>query len=69
MTVKQPMNRSQARGHVTLAKGRLMALTGRMVGDRAMEVEGRIEQTVGRTQTAYGDLIRDAALGARHKAT
>ena len=49
------MNKDQVKGRVEEAKGSVKEATGKVVGNRDLEAEGKIDKGVGKTQANYGD--------------
>lgn len=49
------MNRDQVHGRTQQFKGKLKEVTGRLVGDESLELEGVLENTAGKVRSAYGD--------------
>ncbi|HEY9065345.1 MAG TPA: CsbD family protein [Burkholderiaceae bacterium] len=61
------MNKDQVKGRVEQAKGAMKEATGKVVRNRSLEAEGKIDKTTGRARADYGDLkedVRDAARDA-----
>jgi uncharacterized protein YjbJ (UPF0337 family) len=54
------MNKDQVKGRVEQAKGSVKETTGKVVGNKKLEVEGKIDKATGKTQATYGDLKEDA---------
>ncbi len=54
------MNKDQVKGRVEQAKGSVKEAAGKVVGNKKLEVEGKIDQAVGKTQATYGDLKEGA---------
>ena len=46
-----------------LQSSRLELVAGKIVGNRSMEVKGKVQNTVGKVQAAYGDLKNDLKKG------
>lgn len=53
------MNRHQLKGRISQASGKVKEITGRLLGKKALEEKGRVEQTGGRIQAGYGDVKDD----------
>jgi uncharacterized protein YjbJ (UPF0337 family) len=49
------MNKNQKDGLVKEVKGTVKEVTGRITGDRKLELKGKGENAVGKAQAAYGD--------------
>ena len=52
------MNKDQVAGRVEAAKGKAKEVFGKAVGNKKLENEGKMENTVGRVQSAYGDAMQ-----------
>ena len=61
------MNKDQVKGRVEQAKGAVKETTGKAVGDRNLEGQGKVDKAVGKTQAAYGD-AKEKVKGAIDKA-
>jgi uncharacterized protein YjbJ (UPF0337 family) len=48
------MNRDQLHGWRKQIAGTLRAHIGRVIGNRAVTLQGRVEQVIGKTQASYG---------------
>lgn len=53
------VNKDQVNGRVEEAKGTAKEITGQMLNDKSMEVEGNIQKNVGKVQSKYGDIKQD----------
>ncbi len=53
------MNKDQVKGRVEQAKGSVKEVAGKVVGNKNLEAEGKVDKVVGKTQAAYGDLKKD----------
>ncbi len=53
------MNKDQKDGRVKEVKGTVKEVTGRVTGDSKLEIKGKAENAVGKTQSAYGDAKAD----------
>lgn len=57
------MNKDQVKGRVEQAKGSVKEAAGKVVGNKNLESEGKVDKAVGKTQATYGDLkenVKDA---------
>ena len=54
-----PINKDQVEGRVEEAKGTVKEVTGKILDDKSMEIEGNIQKNVGKVQSGYGDLKKD----------
>jgi len=53
------INKDQVEGRVEEAKGTVKEVTGKILDDKSMEIEGNIQKNVGKVQSSYGDLKKD----------
>jgi uncharacterized protein YjbJ (UPF0337 family) len=53
------INKSQIKGRVTEAKGKIKEVTGKLVGNERLEAKGKIEKVLGETQAKFGDVKAD----------
>jgi uncharacterized protein YjbJ (UPF0337 family) len=49
------MNKDQVKGRTEQAKGSVKETTGKAVGNRNLEGEGKADKAVGKTRATYGD--------------
>ena len=49
------MNKDQVKGRVEQAKGSVKETTGKALGDRQLQGEGKVDKAAGKTQATYGD--------------
>ena len=49
------MNKDQVKGRVEQAKGAVKETTGKAVGDRNLEGQGKADKAAGKVQSTYGD--------------
>ena len=57
------MNKDQVKGRVDQAKGSVKEATGKALGDRELEGEGKVDKASGKVQSTYGDTkekVKDA---------
>lgn len=60
------MNKNQVKGRVEEAKGNVKEVAGKVVGNRDLETEGKVDKAVGKVQATYGDAkekVKDAIKG------
>ncbi|WP_301101159.1 CsbD family protein [Propionivibrio sp.] len=60
------MNKDQTSGRVTEAKGKVKEVVGNLVGNKDLELKGKVQNTRGKAQAAYGDAkadLKDAIKG------
>ncbi len=53
------MNKDQVKGQVKEVVGTLKEATGKVLGDKSLEVKGLAEKTVGKVQTEVGNIKSD----------
>ena len=53
------MKKDQVKGRVEQAKGAVKEAAGKVVGNKNLEGEGKIEKATGKAQANYGDLKKD----------
>jgi uncharacterized protein YjbJ (UPF0337 family) len=53
------MNKDQVKGRIKEAKGTAKKVTGKITGNKRLEAEGKVEETLGKVQGGYGDLKDD----------
>jgi uncharacterized protein YjbJ (UPF0337 family) len=49
------MNKDQVKGRVEQAKGGVKEATGKAMGDRELQSEGKVDKAAGKVQAGYGD--------------
>jgi len=54
------MNKDQVKGRANEVDGKIKEITGKVVGDKKLEVKGDVQGSVGKAQTKLGELKRDA---------
>ena len=57
------VNKDQVEGRVEEGKGKVKEVTGKILGNKSMEVEGNIQKNVGKAQVGFGDLKKDIKEG------
>jgi uncharacterized protein YjbJ (UPF0337 family) len=50
------MNKDQVKGRMREAQGKTKEVVGRMAGDKDLEIEGVVQNAVGKVQAGIGDL-------------
>ncbi len=50
------INKHQVNGRMKLAKGAIKESTGRIVGNKKMQVKGNIQKMIGKVQAKLGDI-------------
>jgi len=58
-----PVNKDQINGRVDEAKGSVKEITGKVLDDKGMEIQGNIQKNVGKAQAGFGDLKQDIQKG------
>ena len=53
------MNKDQTNGRIAEAQGKVKEVAGRIVGNEKLELKGKIENTAGKVQAAFGDAKAD----------
>jgi uncharacterized protein YjbJ (UPF0337 family) len=53
------MNKDQVKGRTDQVKGSVKEATGKVVGNRNLEAEGKIDKSTGKARADYGDLKED----------
>lgn len=59
------MNKDQTNGRIAEAKGKVKEVAGKIVGNKDLELKGKIQNTQGKVQAAFGDAKSDVK-AARH---
>jgi uncharacterized protein YjbJ (UPF0337 family) len=62
------MNKDQIKGRVRKAKGKAKKLAGKLLHKPTLTAKGKVQETVGTAQAAYGDMkstVRRRAASAR----
>ena len=59
------MNKDQVKGRAQQAKGSIKETTGKVVGSKKLEAEGKLDKAAGKTQATYGDMKEDAKDAAK----
>ena len=54
------MNKDQIKGQANEVDGKIKEVTGKVVGDKELEVKGSVQGSVGQTQRKFGDVKQDA---------
>lgn len=50
------MNKDEAKGRIKEAQGKAKEITGKLIGDKALEFKGKLEGVGGKGQALYGDV-------------
>ena len=53
------MNKDQAKGRIDEMKGKVKEVAGKIVGNKDLELEGKVQNASGKVQAGYGDLKED----------
>lgn len=53
------MNKDQVKGRAEAAAGQVKKTAGKVVGNKDLEDKGKVENAVGKTRSAFGDLKND----------
>jgi uncharacterized protein YjbJ (UPF0337 family) len=54
------VNKDQIKGQANEVDGKIKEVTGKVVGDKELEVKGSIQGSVGKAQKKFGDVKQDA---------
>ena len=57
------VNKDQVNGRVKETKGAVKEITGKVLDDKGMEIEGNIQKNLGKAQAGYGDIKQDIKEG------
>ena len=57
------VNKDQVNGRIEESKGAVKEITGKVLDDKGMEIEGNIQKNVGKAQAGYGDIKQDIKEG------
>lgn len=52
-------NKDQVEGRGKTAQGKVKEAAGKLVGNRRLETEGKVDQAGGKIQSKYGDVKKD----------
>jgi uncharacterized protein YjbJ (UPF0337 family) len=50
------MNKDQVKGRIDEATGKAKEVTGKLIGDKEMELDGRVKKNGGKLQAGFGDI-------------
>jgi uncharacterized protein YjbJ (UPF0337 family) len=53
------MNKDQAKGRLEEAKGKMKEAAGKAVGNKELELKGKVQNISGKAQAGFGDLKND----------
>ncbi|WP_328983939.1 CsbD family protein [Thiorhodovibrio winogradskyi] len=53
------MNKQQMNGRIDEAKGKVMEVTGKMLGNEKLELRGKIQKKAGQVRAGVGDVAED----------
>lgn len=53
------MNKQQVKGRLMEARGTVKEVAGKVVGNKRLEQEGKVDQAVGKVRSGVGDLKED----------
>jgi uncharacterized protein YjbJ (UPF0337 family) len=57
------MNKDQTAGRIDEVKGKVKEVAGKIVGNKELEVKGKVQHAIGKNQASYGDLKADIKKG------
>ena len=58
------LNKDQTKGRAKEVAGKIKEVTGKLVGDEALEAKGKVQGIIGKAQARYGDVkqgVKDAS--------
>ena len=61
------MNKDQTNGRLKEARGKVKELVGNLVGNKDLELKGKIQNTRGKAQASYGDAKADLKASIQNK--
>lgn len=61
------MNKDQTTGRANQVKGKVKEIAGDLVGNKELEVKGKVQNTQGKVQAAYGDAKEDIKDAVKRK--
>jgi len=61
------MNKDQTSGRIAEAQGKVKEVAGKVVGNEKLELKGKIQNTAGKAQAAFGDAKADLKKAVRGK--
>ncbi len=61
------INRNQVTGRTTELKGKIRELAGKIIGNRRMQVRGRVQTIIGQGTAAAGDLVHRMDASSRKR--
>jgi uncharacterized protein YjbJ (UPF0337 family) len=53
------MKKDQTAGRIDEAKGKVKEVAGKIVGNKELEVKGKVQHAIGKSQASYGDMKAD----------
>ena len=57
------MNKDQVEGRKKEVTGKMKEVAGKIIGDKEMEVKGKVKNQLGKAQAGYGDVKSDVKKG------
>ncbi len=54
------MNKDQVKGRIAQGKGKAKAAAGKAVGNKDLELKGKIQNVAGKVRAGYGDLKEES---------
>jgi uncharacterized protein YjbJ (UPF0337 family) len=58
------MNKDQVKGRIKETMGKVKEVAGKIVGDKNVEQNGKVQTDIGNVQAGYGDLKKDLKKGS-----
>ena len=62
---EQTMNKDQVEGRKKEVTGKMKEVAGKIIGDKEMEVKGKVKNQLGKAQAGYGDVKSDVKKAVR----
>ena len=62
---EQTMNKDQVEGRKKEVTGKIKEVAGKIIGDKEMEVKGKVKNQLGKAQAGYGDVKNDVKKAVR----
>ncbi len=53
------MNKDQVKGRIEATKGTIKEVTGKLLNDEDLEIEGNVQKNFGKVKSGFGDLKDD----------
>lgn len=53
------MNKTQVKGRINVAEGKIKEVAGNLTGNKSLEAKGKVQKAAGKIQSAVGDLAAE----------